>query len=525
MAASLKLSFKGNVVKLASTMNKRECLIGLLFSVLLLLFSSENSTAANIYSYSATNTSITISWSSWNGTPQAANNPKQYRVCWKTNNTIGLVCAQNESQTVTAQSYTISNLPAGQSFKVRVKARTKWPGNGIDWRTLDTITVATSGGTQLSVTNALSNGFDLQLTHTGFTNWNKIRVCYKKATLWTLPFIDTVCGNGVDLSSWSPSPKKGYHEITPSSSGVTNYMLVGLHPNCSYKVMAYGLESGIALTQKKIGEVQFDTEHSAGQVAGWLRCHSGPLLDDAVIVVGVYNEIFGRNADANDQSGAEVSEKSLGENGRLAIIYRDSEGWSQYLQALAKHYRSNSIIEGVAASHGEKAKTAYQELVNLQKKFGMPAPGDWEDEMATLLATSPAIFEFWQARELAKAGLDLKSFIESAQGPRVEELLQNAPAPTETVNSGGQTQTKTDALACVANLPKGDPFLNLRSGPTASAEVIGRLGAGTVMTVLGDKGKWIQVQPMHDGKEEPSGWVASKYTQLVKSREECAKLR
>ncbi|MGJ8573100.1 MAG: SH3 domain-containing protein [Hoeflea sp.] len=524
MTASLKLFFIGNVVKLASTMNKREFLFGLLLCILL-LFSNGESKAANIYNYSATNTSITISWSSWNGSPQAANNPKQYRVCWKSANSIGLVCDQNESQTVTAQSYTISNLPAGQSFKVRVKARTKWPGNVIDWRTLDTVTVPTSGGTQLSVTNALSNGFDLQLTHTGFTNWNNIRVCYKKATLWTLPLIDTVCGNGVDLSNWSASAKKGYHEITPSNSGVTNYTLAGLHPNCSYKVVAYGLESGIALTQKKIGGVQFDTEHSAGQVAGWLRCHSGPLLDDAVIVVGVYNEIFGRSADANDQSGPVVSEKTLGENGRLAIVYRDSEGWSKYLQALAEHYRGRSIIEGVAASHGEKAKAAYQELVNLQKKFGMPAPGDWEDEMATLLATSPDIFEFWQARELAKAGLDLKSYIEGAQGLQVQQLLQNAPAPTETVIGGGQTLTKNGLLACVANLPKGDPFLNLRSGPAASAELIGRLGAGTVLTVLGDQGKWIQVQPVHEGMKEPSGWVASKYTQLVKSREECAKLR
>ncbi len=155
--------------------------------------------ASNINSYTADNTTITISWTEWNGYPHAAHSTTQYRVCWKIDNTWGDVCNQHKSLTITARSYTINGLTAGTSFKVRVKAETKWPallGGATDWRTLDTVIVSTSGSTLLAVTNALSSEFDLQMTYIGFTNWNNIRVCYKKATLWTIPTINDVCRLG-----------------------------------------------------------------------------------------------------------------------------------------------------------------------------------------------------------------------------------------------------------------------------------------------------------------------------------------
>ncbi len=234
----------------------------------------------------------------------------------------------------------------------------------------------------------------------------------------------------------------------------------------------------------------------------------------------MFIDLFGREKENSDAWWGEVSEGALGEYGRLALEYESSDGWNKYVDAVSGYYGGESILRGVGERGGDKGRNAYAKLLDIEKKYDVSV-SDLGGEIDMLLATSPRMFEAWQTQELKEGGLDLKTFIEKSQGSEFLGALEKQAAVGGA--ESGQAQSEPSGTACVAGLPEGDPALNLRSEPSASAKVIQQLTSGTVMSVLGQRGNWNHVQVIFDGKEGAVGWISSKFSQQVEAPEECAK--
>ncbi|MDQ6988930.1 MAG: SH3 domain-containing protein, partial [Mariprofundaceae bacterium] len=93
---------------------------------------------------------------------------------------------------------------------------------------------------------------------------------------------------------------------------------------------------------------------------------------------------------------------------------------------------------------------------------------------------------------------------------------------TGTGSTGGNHLAAT-AFLCVAGLPKGDNFLNLREQPKASSKLISKLPSGSVLLLTAKRGGWNRVQMFDNGSKGAQGWVSGKYTKEVRNPETCRK--
>jgi len=125
--------------------------------------------------------------------------------------------------------------------------------------------------------------------------------------------------------------------------------------------------------------------------------------------------------------------------------------------------------------------------------------------------------DFSDAQELAPGPIDDPSFASGAwddeTGERpattgVEERFTDLKAPTSPPDHLLQVQPPSPARATNDNLQgkwiKPSAFVNLREGPTASAEVISIVAKGTKLSVMGRKRGWVKVT---NPATSESGWI------------------
>ncbi len=75
--------------------------------------------------------------------------------------------------------------------------------------------------------------------------------------------------------------------------------------------------------------------------------------------------------------------------------------------------------------------------------------------------------------------------------------------------------------ACVSGLRSAKSTLNMRETPDRTARVSAKLRQGTALQVLQERGKWLFVQVLDNGRPAGSGWVASRYTRPVDTADAC----
>jgi len=103
--------------------------------------------------------------------------------------------------------------------------------------------------------------------------------------------------------------------------------------------------------------------------------------------------------------------------------------------------------------------------------------------------------------------------------PSPSALPEPSPdAPAAQSNATvGSSATDSDAITietCTIKMAQvDDPNspLNLRPQPDTTGEPIAKLDNGTWLSVLAERGEWLQVKPL-DGETAPTGWVARKLT-------------
>ena len=125
--------------------------------------------------------------------------------------------------------------------------------------------------------------------------------------------------------------------------------------------------------------------------------------------------------------------------------------------------------------------------------------------------------DFSDAQALAPGPIDDPSFASGASDDEtderlattgVEERFTDLKAPTSPPDHLLQVQPPSPARATNENLQgkwiKPSAFVNLREGPTASAEVISIVAKGTKLSVMGRKRGWVKVT---NPATSESGWI------------------
>jgi len=90
--------------------------------------------------------------------------------------------------------------------------------------------------------------------------------------------------------------------------------------------------------------------------------------------------------------------------------------------------------------------------------------------------------------------------------------------------NGSVAPTDEGGFACVIDLPRNDPTLNVRFEPSGRAKIIGKLPGGTSLLILGRKGDWSLVQVIIGNNRGPKGWVASKFLRGVEKPNQCTRI-
>jgi SH3 domain-containing protein/Ser-Thr-rich glycosyl-phosphatidyl-inositol-anchored membrane family protein len=85
----------------------------------------------------------------------------------------------------------------------------------------------------------------------------------------------------------------------------------------------------------------------------------------------------------------------------------------------------------------------------------------------------------------------------------------------------GQPETKAEGFACVAGLRSAASLLNMRAGPSGSANVLKRLPQGTALRILATSGDWVRVEVLDKDRSGTTGWVASRFTEKIGDPSTC----
>lgn len=225
----------------------------LLACLLFIPASAVEASFGSVWSTSATETTITINWTSlpygkykWSGSY-----PK-YKICYKK---AGQWVGSCSAHTVTTNSkpYTITGLESGTSYKIKVYSHTLKKNIWGNWknpkfRKVGTLTQSTQTSVAhtgtLSIVGATDSSLDVKVTYSHPSDFENIRVCYKKTGL---PIsLNAKCSQSDIVTPWTASNKnRGWLEVT----SVSNVEMT-LHPwtplsKCrNYKVVAYGFPVG-----------------------------------------------------------------------------------------------------------------------------------------------------------------------------------------------------------------------------------------------------------------------------------------
>jgi hypothetical protein len=368
------------------------------FLLAFLLFISADAVGASfgsVWSTGTTDTSITIDWTSlpygkykWSGSC-----PK-YKICYKKAGAWHGACSGNGSSHViytNAKPYTITGMLSTELYKIKVYAHTlkknlqgKWKNP--KWRKVGPLTQSTQAYTPhtgtVAIVGATSHSLDVEVTYTHPSDFEFIRICYKKT--WLPISLNAKCSQSDIASVWNSSNKnRGWFQV----SSVSN-LQVTLHPwtplsRCRrYKVVAYGFPSCSNFGTKI-------DNHAIGRTNGWCWWW---------LKKGMIAEI---SSDHPEVLSAYVD--------KVNAFDKDTSLFSQLADQYPVQYPVLSQAE--------------QGLVTVTEGGEDSGFNNTHTLVEYLIAEQPDILRAWQEEEeLKEAQLDLETFIEN-EFPEVVELL------------------------------------------------------------------------------------------------------
>jgi hypothetical protein len=369
------------------------------FLIALLLFISASAAKAfgSVWSVATgtTDTTIQINWTAlpygkykWSGSY-----PK-YKICFKIAGSWVNACNAN-TITTNSKPYTITGLTPNTSYKIKVYSHTlkkNWRGKWKrpKFRKVGTLiqsteeTLPTEDGTShtstVAIVGATDSSLDVQVTYSHPSEFEYIRICYKKRWAWISLNARCKDQDGI-VSSWNVSNKKrGWWDVTSVSS-----LEVTLHPNTDlkkcrqYKVVAYGFPPDI----------------------------------DFGVPIGTH--VIGKTSGCNNKWF--LSKGMIGE-----VILNHPQVLNSYVEKVNVLYKNQGMT---LFSHLAKQ---YPNLLssNIQQVFVKDADGDLNDTFTLfdyLQENQVDVLHAWQKEgQLKKAQLDLETFIEK-EFPEVVQLL------------------------------------------------------------------------------------------------------